>query len=249
MSVYTVRSGDTLWGIARSNNIRYWPNMYFATENNGFRDTRSNPDRIFPGDRITIPSRESIAEMERRPVVRYRDVPLFTQSEETCWRATGKMLYARNNRTANLDRDFNARIGNRYRTMGIGLPWQSWNDFYKNRLHMQETIIASPNDLHRIIARRGPVIAMIGSGATAHSMIISGYDIHKGRWLILDPAAGSVTTFSAEIITAGGGTDDTNIDSSNTELEDYSAGPATLANMERWLWMFDTTMNQRIFHY
>jgi len=133
--------------------------------------------------------------------------------------------------------------------MGIGLPWQSWDDFYKNRLHMQETIIASPNDLHRIIARRGPVIAMIGSGATAHSMIISGYDIHKGRWLILDPAAGSVTTFSAEIITAGGGTDDTNIDSSNTELEDYSAGPATLANMERWLWMFDTTMNQRIFHY
>ncbi|MBW2739662.1 MAG: LysM peptidoglycan-binding domain-containing protein [Deltaproteobacteria bacterium] len=37
MSQHTVQQGDTLWEITRRHRIRYWPNIYFATENNAFR--------------------------------------------------------------------------------------------------------------------------------------------------------------------------------------------------------------------
>ena len=86
MPEYIVQRGDTLWGIARNHDIRYWPNVYFATQNNAFRQTHSDPDLIYPGDRIFIPQRSAIAPMERHPVMVHRDIPLFTQSAETRFR-------------------------------------------------------------------------------------------------------------------------------------------------------------------
>lgn len=51
---------------------------------------------------------------------------------------------------------------------------------------------------------RGPAIAALGTGESAHSMVIAGYDILRGRWLILDPAAGERLNFAADEIIVGG---------------------------------------------
>jgi hypothetical protein len=248
MAEHVVRTGDTLYGIARSHHIRYWPNLYFATENNEFRETHSNPDLIFPGDRVGIPTRESVAPMEAHPVKVWRDIPLFTQSAETCWRATGKMLYLRQNRASN-EGMYNQRIGSHYERLETGLPSASWSDFYHARLGMTETVIASPNDLHRAIAQHGPVIVAVGDSTSAHSMVMAGYDLFQGRWFVLDPAAGEEMTFEAETVVVGGGSSSDSSSSGAARLTDFHTGPATWANMGRWLWILDTTVHERIFHY
>ncbi len=247
MAEHVVRKGDTLSGIAHSHHIRYWPNIYFATENNEFRQTHRNPDLIFPGDRVGIPSRESIAPMEAHPLKVWRDIPLFTQSEETCWRATGKMLFLRHNR-ASTEAVYNQRIGTHYERLEAGLPAASWTDLYHGRLGMTETVIASPNDLHRAIALHGPVIVAVGDSTSAHSMVMVGYNLFQGQWFVLDPAAGEVMTFEAETVVVGGSGSGTS-STGTAQLTDFHTGPATWANMSRSLWILDTTVNERIFHY
>ncbi len=53
--LYTVQSGDTLTLIAKRHGLSSWRDIYFAPENAAFRQKRPNPDRIFPGDVVTIP--------------------------------------------------------------------------------------------------------------------------------------------------------------------------------------------------
>jgi hypothetical protein len=245
MIEYQVVTGDTLSGIAARHGIRYWQNIYLATENADFRNTRPNPDRIFPGDRIQIPEREAIRPMEQHPTLVLGNVPLFTQSSETCWRATAMMLYLRQYPRSTETR-FNEAIGERYRSLEAGLVSQFWSDFYTRTLGMTESTITGPNDLHRLISTRGPVIAAIGAGDSAHSMVIAGYDILRGRWLVLDPAAGEELTFAAEEDGVGGASSSS---SSRAVLDSYRTGPATWENMSRWLWIFDTTIHSRVFHY
>jgi hypothetical protein len=186
--------------------------------------------------------------MERHPMLVHHDVPLFTQSSETCWRATGKMLYLRRFPRSN-EAEFNTRIGTRFSSLEIGLASAYWSDFYTRALGMTETIIAGPNDLHRIIGTRGPVIAAIGDGESAHSMVAAGYDILRGRWLVLDPAAGEELTFADDVVVVGGSTPAPSSSSSAATLTGFRTGPATWESMSRWLWIFDTSIHQRIFHY
>ncbi|MCP4433601.1 MAG: hypothetical protein GY806_21695 [Gammaproteobacteria bacterium] len=119
---------------------------------------------------------------------------------------------------------------------------------------MTESTITGPNDLHRLIATRGPVIAALGTGESAHSMVIAGYDILRGRWLVLDPAAGETLSFAAEEIIVGGSGDSgassaSTGASSEARLESYSTAPATWENLSRWLWIFQHTINARVYHY
>lgn len=248
MSQYTVQQGDTLWGIARRHRIRYWPNIYFATENNAFRHTHSNPDRIFPGDIVFIPSLSSIAPMERHPKIVHRNIPLFTQSSETCWRATGKMLYFRRNPGRNAEANFNRLIGREYQNMTTGLHSNRLHDFYCARLGMREALVASQNDLHYIIAGQGPAIVAIGGGS-AHSMVLAGYDLFLGKWLVLDPAAGEHLHFAGTVITAGGGSASETETPQGASLTGYQTAAATWANMHRWLWILDTTVHQKVYYY
>lgn len=248
MSEYRVVSGDTLSRIARRHGIRYWQNIYLATENREFRQLRTNPDLIHPGDRIQIPNLAHIRPMEQHPTLVHRNTPLVTQSAETCWRATGQMLFLRQFPSSSIV-EFNRRIGSRYRTQESGLAYEFWSDFYTRTLGMSETTITGPNDLHHVIATRGPVVAMVGSGDSAHAMIVAGYDILRGRWLMLDPAAGEELSFAAEEIIVGGSQPALRDSSDSATLEGYRTGPATWENMARWLWIFDTTLNSRIFHY
>ena len=250
MSEYIVVAGDNLSRIAARHGIRYWQNIYLASENKSFRNTRTNPDLIFPGDRIHIPDRETVRPMEQHPTRVHRNIPLFTQSAETCWRATAKMLYLRQYPGSSAAR-FNELIGESYRSLEIGLISEKWSDFYVRILGMTESTITGPNDLHRIIATRGPVIAALGSGTSAHSMIVAGYDILRGRWLVLDPAAGATMTFAEDVIVVGssGASSSSTGTSSEARLDSYSAGSATWENLSRWLWIFDHTINARVFHY
>ncbi len=248
MREYVVVSGDNLSRIAVRHGIRYWQNIYLATENAAFREARTNPDLIQPGERIQIPDLDSIRPMERQPTLVHRDVPLFTQSSETCWRATGKMLYLRRFPRSN-EVEFNTRIGARFQSLEAGLASANWSDFYTRALGMTETIITGPNDLHRAIATRGPVIAAIGSGDSAHSMVAAGYDILLGRWLVLDPAAGEELTFADEEIVVGRSAPAASSSASAATLTGFRTGPATWENMSRWLWILDTSIHQRIFHY
>ena len=70
-----------------------------------------------------------------------------------------------------------------------------------------------------------------------------------GNRLVLDPAAGEVLTFAAEEITVGGRGDTARANSGEARLDEYRTGPATWENMARWLWIFDTTIHARVFHY
>jgi hypothetical protein len=56
LTLYVVRSGDTLTRIARQHGIADWRHIYHAPENADFRRKRPNPDRIFPGDHLVIPA-------------------------------------------------------------------------------------------------------------------------------------------------------------------------------------------------
>lgn len=248
MTEYIIVRGDTLSGIAQRHGIRYWQNIYLAAGNAAFCDQRPDPNRISPGDHIHIPDRASILPMERQPSLVHPDIPLFTQSAETCWQATGRMLYRRKYPLGR-EGHFDTLIGDRYRTLERGLASEFWGDFYVRVLGMTETIIADPNDLHRLLATRGPVIAAIGDGNSAHSMVVAGYDILRGRWLVLDPAAGEVMTFADEKIIVGGSGNRATANPGAARLDEYHTGPATWENMSRWLWIFDTTIHQRVFHY
>ena len=249
MSEYTVVKGDNLTRIAARHRIRHWQILYLAADNAAFRALRPNPDLIYPGDVIHIPNLAEISAIDERPVFVRHDVPLFTQSSETCWRATGKMLYLRQYRTATLAH-FNTTIGERYSGLETGLASEFWADFYTRKLGMTETVVTGPNDVLRLIATRGPVIVAVGEGDSAHSMVMAGYDILRGRYLVLDPAAGEVMTFAAEVIVTGSGTRPApGASTSGATLDDFRTGPATWQNMSRWLWIFDTTVHQRVFHY
>jgi LysM repeat protein len=55
MKTHTVKSGETLSGIARHYGLPSWQALYNDPSNEAFRKKRSNPNLIFPGDQINIP--------------------------------------------------------------------------------------------------------------------------------------------------------------------------------------------------
>jgi N-acetylmuramoyl-L-alanine amidase len=56
---YVVKQGDCLSSIAKKYGFTSWKVIYEHAENAGFRNKRPNPNTIFPGDRIFLPSPES----------------------------------------------------------------------------------------------------------------------------------------------------------------------------------------------
>jgi hypothetical protein len=53
---YTIKSGDTLSRIAHAHGFRSWRALYDHPDNAAFRRLRPNPNKIFPGDVIQIPT-------------------------------------------------------------------------------------------------------------------------------------------------------------------------------------------------
>jgi hypothetical protein len=82
---YSVQRGDTLSAIARRHGIT-WQQLYNHPDNAEFRRKRPNPNLIFPGDVVMIPS----------PSLPGYEVPgmtLIPQDDNTsCWYASAQML-------------------------------------------------------------------------------------------------------------------------------------------------------------
>jgi LysM repeat protein len=55
-TIYTVVKGDNLTFIARKFGVRSWRDIYFHPDNAAFRALRPNPDLIYPGDVLKIPT-------------------------------------------------------------------------------------------------------------------------------------------------------------------------------------------------
>jgi hypothetical protein len=120
--IHIVKKGDSLCKIARRNGLFYWPNLDFASGNNALRNKCQNPDLICPGNVVAVPPLSSVAPMEIHPKIIYRKIPLFTQSIDTCRKATGKMLFVYKNPGINAEIKFNNTIGNGFKSMAVGLP-------------------------------------------------------------------------------------------------------------------------------
>ena len=60
MKTYTVVQGDNLSKIARRNGLGSWRDIYYHQANASFRESNPNPNLIYPGDIIHIPSPEEV---------------------------------------------------------------------------------------------------------------------------------------------------------------------------------------------
>jgi hypothetical protein len=70
LRTYVVRAGDTLSRIAHTNGLNSWRDVYYHPGNAQLRIKRPNPDLIFPGDTLVLPTPAVAA-----PAVGYRDTP------------------------------------------------------------------------------------------------------------------------------------------------------------------------------
>ena len=234
MPSHAVVRGDTLSQIAKQSGFRYWPNLYFAEENGTFRQKRPDPNRIYPGDVVELPPKgQHIAALESRPAFRHHKIPLFTQPRATtCWRAAAKMVFLwKHGRKA--EPDFNRRIGKKYQEQKTGLTRSQWQDFYVNRLGMMGTYVSYENLLHYIVAIRSPAVvaAFTDNSASAHAVVITGYNLFRLQWYFLNPFSGAEYEFD--------------LDGNAT----YTAGPATEKNMGYWININRTRLRSEVFHF
>ena len=164
------------------------------------------------------------------------------------------MLYCRRFKGNQASSEFDRLIGKTYREKEDGLSTAELPIVYCQKLGMKEANIASQGDLHFIVAAYGPTIVTVGGGDSAHSMVMAGYDLLQGRWLLLDPAAGETMTFAEEEITANrpgspGERPKPVPKESPTRLTDFRTGPATWKNMSRWVWILETTVHELVYYY
>src|SRR4030065_1490992 len=72
---YVIKKGDSLWDISNSKlqDSFLWPKLW--KENSQIK----NPDRIYPGDKIRIPLKETLAPKVEAPV---EEMPVMTKQEK-----------------------------------------------------------------------------------------------------------------------------------------------------------------------
>jgi hypothetical protein len=215
MGIHVVKLGENLSRIAQHYGVRYWANIYLAGENDDLRSKRSNPNLICPGDKVVIPSKGSIARLETRAEVNYVLPKLFTQSTiDLCWQACAEMVYCWKYQTGNAEEEFKRKLGADYNKPG-GLNMADRKTVL-SKLGMTWAGVASVNELHEILAVRGPLFVAETNG-NVHAQVLTGYNLMTVEWYLLDPLGkGMRIDFNTSGAVTGG-----------------SIGQATLANMSR----------------
>lgn len=99
-TIYTVKPGDTLSGIARKHNIPNFRTIYDHPDNSEFKRKRPNPNLIFPSDRLVIPDSDRPGPPLKLP----KPLPglpfkvpgsrflIGQKSQRVCWAAAFAML-------------------------------------------------------------------------------------------------------------------------------------------------------------
>ncbi len=83
-----VKSGDTLQSIAKSYQFSDWKIIYTHPLNENFRKLRPNPNLIFPGDKIVIPSNPLMIanqlrqQVQRLEIIKQDSITLFNEMEK-----------------------------------------------------------------------------------------------------------------------------------------------------------------------
>lgn len=231
MTTHTVAKDENLSVIAAKHGFKNWRIIYYAAGNEAFRQRRPDPDLIQPGDVVAIPERSEIAFIDTRSHVQYNNIPLVTQSELTCWKACGRMLYLWKHprEVAGFE-----RLAGPFLTRETGLKTiDDWVEFYSRRLKLLGTYVGNWNFLFNIVASRGPAIVakFTDNIQDTHAMIMAGYNLKRGEMFLLDPAAGETFTFDEQGNAA------------------FTAGPATLDNMGHWHKIARTRLRNEVFHW
>lgn len=231
MVTHEVKPGESLSRIAQQYKVKYWANIYLAGENDAFRSIRPNPNLILPGDKIVIPSKESISRLETRAEVNHQLPKLFTQpSLDLCWQACAAMLYCWKYRTANAEEEFKRKLGFDYNKPG-GLRMVDRKTVLA-KLGMTWANVASINELHELLVVRGPMFVAEING-NAHAQVLTGYNLITLKWYLLDPLGKGMTiTFDTSGRATGG-----------------STGQATLADMSRKRPITELTLDNLVFGY
>lgn len=231
MEIHVVKAGENLSQIAQHYGIRYWANIYLAGDNDDLRSKRPNPNIIQPGDRIVIPSKESIAKLETRPEINHKLPKLFTQSTlDLCWQACAEMVYCWKFPTLNAEEDFKRKLGTDYNKPG-GLSMTDRRTVLA-KVGMTWVNVASVNELNELVAVRGPLFVAEING-NAHAQVLTGFNLMTVQWYLLDPLAKGMRI---DFDTSGGATGG-------------SIGEATLANMSRKRGINSLVLDSLIFGY
>jgi hypothetical protein len=61
---YTVKSGDWLDGIAKRNGLLSWKDIYYHEKNKAHREKRKDPNKLYPGDQLWIPTDSCLPKYE-----------------------------------------------------------------------------------------------------------------------------------------------------------------------------------------
>jgi hypothetical protein len=231
MAIHVVKAGESLSQIAKHYGVKFWANIYLAAENDELRHKRRSAAVLFPGDRLFIPSKESIARLETLAEVNHNLPKLFTQSTlDLCWQACAEMVFCWKIRTPTAEEDFKTRLGTDYNKPG-GLNLSAQKAMLA-RVGMTWTAIDSVNGLNELVAARGPLYVVEINGQ-AHAQVLTGYNLLTVQWYLLDPLAKGM---QIDFDTHGGATGG-------------SIGAPTLANMSRKRKINSMVLDNTVFGY
>jgi hypothetical protein len=198
---YTVKKGDTLSSIARTNSMRSWQELYYHPDNAPFRLRRPNPNLIYPGDVVMIPTGGT-------PVNFTYTIPglvavIRQPTSLVCWATAYTIIRSWKDQASYGIRDGVARVAEKYGVMvdkNQGLPPSEFAPFL-SAAGMQREPMANLTiqGWLNLLKRYGPLwvgtLGVVSPGTYLHSRIVEGMRGNgdaDGTWMkIVDPESGS----------------------------------------------------------
>lgn len=241
---HKVKSGETIQDIAYKFGFKYWRNIWFAGENNALSTQRGNPPRLQEGDVVTIPDHDKVSYMEHHPHVKKRLHHLFTQSTPaSCWQAAAKMMFFWKHHRAT-DASFANAAGPYLKKTSDFHFLHDGQLFFGKKLHMNGRALDDVNQLHRILGHHGPILVneVTDDAMQGHAMVLTGYDIRKAQWYLLNPSPNMT-------LNLGAGGDVMKGDVGDASDATIITAEATESNMGAWSDIATTHFTANIYYW
>ena len=198
---YTVKKGDSLSSIARTHGVRSWQELYNHPDNAAFRSKRPNPNLIYPGDVVMIPTGKAPANVTY--TVPGLVAVIRQPTSLVCWATAYAIMRSWKDQASYSIRDAVARVAEKYGIMvdkNQGLPPAEFTPFL-SAAGMQHEPMANLTiqGWQNLLKRYGPLwvgtLGVVSPGTYLHSRIIEGMRGNgdaDGTWMkIVDPENGS----------------------------------------------------------